>query len=98
MDATGLRKEARLLAAEHWYRGLRDAVLAGAYDDIGDVVKVIEIALRRGAEIATEMPDGLRPYFKCRGCSEWVEWPAEISDFDINSPSNVCGGSPRCCP
>jgi hypothetical protein len=50
-----------------------------------------------------ELPDGLieengKIMFRCRACEKWTEWPAEISDFYIDCPSNVCGGLPRCLP
>lgn len=105
MDKDALRIEARKLAADHWYKGVRESVMAGAYDDLGDVVKFAETAILRGIEIAkpVELPEGLieqdgKVLFRCRSCEHWCEWPAEIEDFDINDPHNVCGGSPRCCP
>ena len=50
-----------------------------------------------------ETPDGLvmiggKLMFQCRSCDEWVEWPCDPEEFDIDSPINLCGGSPRCCP
>lgn len=50
-----------------------------------------------------DLPEGLIRksgvlMFECRSCNKWTEWPANIEDFDINAPENVCGGSPRCCP
>lgn len=55
-EPVALRMEARKLAAELWYKGVEAAVLAGSYDDLGDVVKLVEAALLRGMEIAALKP------------------------------------------
>lgn len=60
-------------------------------------------AARRPYNRDPELPEGLimlagKVQFACRVCGEWTEWPANIEDFDIDTPENVCGGSPRCCP
>jgi hypothetical protein len=36
--------------------------------------------------------------FECRSCGNTTEWPAEPEDFEPNSYTNVCGGSPWCLP
>lgn len=42
---------AREIAAKHWYKGVPAAVLAGNYDENGDVVKICLIAVKRGREM-----------------------------------------------
>ncbi len=54
-------------------------------------------------DLVLGLPDGLtyqngEIQYQCRVCDRWTEWPVEISDFVIDDPHNVCGGSPRCCP
>lgn len=50
------------------------------------------------------LPDGLylalndRIMFDCESCGERREWFADIEDFELGDPHNLCGGSPRCCP
>lgn len=49
------------------------------------------------------LPDGLwlrngRPVFECNVCGAVTEWEGELDEFELGSPGNVCGGSPRCTP
>lgn len=43
--------EARKIAADNFYRGVKEAVMQGLYDSNGEVVSVALAALRRGIEI-----------------------------------------------
>lgn len=50
-----------------------------------------------------ELPEGLTYVrgairFECLSCGELAELPCDVSEFDIDAPENLCGGSPRCCP
>lgn len=61
------------------------------------------VGKERQAPSHDALPDGLirqegKVQYRCRVCEAWTEWPAEIEEFDINDPHNVCGGSPRCHP
>lgn len=54
-------------------------------------------------ETLLKYPDGLTyrsggPQFPCNCCGEWTTWEGEIADFEEGNHSNLCGGSPRCCP
>lgn len=49
-----IRIEARTLAAKLWYRGVEASVMAGLYDDLGDVIHFAEAAIRRGLELGAE--------------------------------------------
>ena len=40
--------EARLVAAETWYSGVKDAVMLGHYDNVGDAVPMALRAIKRG--------------------------------------------------
>lgn len=50
------------------------------------------------------LPDGLFMHngvesFHCRVCEAVTPFEGDdVADFDFESPTNVCGGSPRCCP
>src|ERR1700741_3890343 len=66
---------------------------------------LIEAARRGITPVAEpELPEGLRRgesgriEFQCGSCGQWSEWPAEIEDFELGHPSNLCGGPPRRLP
>lgn len=55
------------------------------------------------AQAEPDLPEGLYlkdgvVMFDCRSCGKATELPVDPHEFDPDSPSNMCGGSPRCCP
>lgn len=50
-----------------------------------------------------DLPEGLRNNngkieCECRRCGNWYEWPVDVADYVEDDYSNLCGGSPWCCP
>lgn len=60
--------------------------------------------LRRGSVPKKEAyPEGLydkdgSPHFDCGACGNSTPWEGETVDFRLGDYTNLCGGSPRCCP
>lgn len=44
-------KDARQIAADNFYRGVGEAVIAGHYDEIGDIVKLCLAAIKHGRQL-----------------------------------------------
>jgi len=49
------------------------------------------------------LPEGLWErdgvlYFECKACGNESEWYGEPEEFELDNYTNMCGGSPRCCP
>lgn len=83
---------------------LRDALRALDAAGIANTQRTATTPSVDAAAVQENLPDGLSRnekgalMYRCESCDASTEWHGNASDFQFGDPTNVCGGSPSCCP